>query len=79
MMNHRTRQYASLVMACGLMGAVSSCGDSTDELPAFDSLEATYHAVDEVVDCSDDPPEPTLKVPKSGGPTGASMMCTNTV
>ena len=79
MMNHRTRQYASLVMACGLMGAVSSCGDSTDELPAFDSLEATYQAVDEVVDCSDDPPQPTLKVPKSGGPTGASMMCTNTV
>ena len=79
MMNHRIRQYAFLVMACGLMGAVSGCGDNTDELPAFDSLEATYRAVDEVVDCSGDPPEPTLKVPKSGGPTGESMMCTNTV
>ena len=59
MLNHRTRQYACWVLACGLMWAVSGCGDTTGELPAFDSLEATYQAVYEVVDCSDDPPQPT--------------------
>lgn len=79
MMNHRTRQHASLIVVLGLVGVVSGCGDDTADLPAFDSLDATYQAVDEVVDCSDAPPEPTMKVPKAGGPTGESVMCTNTI
>lgn len=78
-MNHRTRKYTFLIGALGLVGAVAGCGDGTDELPAFDSLDATYQAVDEVVDCSDDAPEPAGKRTRSGGPTGESMMCTSTV
>lgn len=79
MMNLRTKKYASLIAALGLVGAVAGCGEDTDELPAFDSLEATYQAVDEVVDCSDDAPEPAGKRTTSGGPTGESVMCTSTV
>lgn len=79
MMNHRTKKYASLIGALGLLGAVAGCSEDTDELPAFDSLEDTYQAVDEVVDCSDDAPEPADKRTSSGGPTGESVMCTSTV
>lgn len=79
MMNHRTKKYASLIAALGLTGALAGCSADTDELPAFDSLESTYQAVDEVVDCSDDAPEPADKRTASGGPTGESVMCTSTV
>lgn len=68
-----------MLMALGLVGAVAGCGGGPDELPAFGSLEATYQAVDEVVDCSDDAPEPAVKLPGSGEPTGESVMCTSTV
>jgi hypothetical protein len=79
MLNRRTRKHASLIAALGLVGAVVGCGDGTDELPAYDSLEATYQAVDEVVDCSEDAPEPAVKFPGSGKDAGESVMCTNTV
>ncbi|MEX5297050.1 hypothetical protein QYM41_17395 [Kocuria sp. CPCC 205268] len=78
-MNHRTRSYGSLLVALGLAGAVAGCGEGTDDLPAFDSLEATYRAVDEIVDCSADAPEPAVKFPGSGKDTGESVMCTSTV
>ncbi|GAA1750480.1 hypothetical protein GCM10009767_06740 [Kocuria aegyptia] len=61
------------------VGALSGCGEDPDELPAFDSLQATYQAVDEVVDCSDDAREPAGKRTISGGSTGESVMCTSTV
>ena len=79
MMNHHTKKYASLIAALGLVGAVAGCSEDTEELPAFDSLEATYQAVDEIVDCSDDAPEPAVKLPGSGQDTGESLMCTSTV
>ncbi len=79
MMNHRTKKYASLMAVLGLVGAVAGCCEDTDELPVFDSLEATYQAVDEIVGCSDDAPEPADKRTTSGGPTGESVMCTSTV
>lgn len=79
MMDQRTRRYATLMVTLGLVGTVSGCGDDTDELPGFDSLDATYRAVDEVVDCSEDAPEPAVKLPGSGEPTGESVMCTSTV
>ena len=78
-MNHHTKKYASLIAALGLVGAVAGCSEDTEELPAFDSLEATYQAVDEIVDCSDDAPEPAVKLPGSGQDTGESLMCTSTV
>jgi hypothetical protein len=79
MMNHRTRSYGPLIVALGLAGAGAGCGDGTGDLPAFDSLEATYQAVDEIVDCSADAPEPAVKFPGSGKDTGESVMCTSTV
>lgn len=79
MMNHRTRKYVSLLMALGVVGIVPGCGDGLDELPASDSLEATYQAVEEVVDCSESAPEPAVKLPRSGRDTGESVMCTSPV
>lgn len=78
-MNHRRRRWAFVMMALGLAGTVAACGDNTEQLPAYESLAATYQAVDEVVDCSDDAPAPPEKRLPSGGPTGESLMCTNTV
>lgn len=78
-MNHRTRRCAFVMVALGLAVTVAACGDDTDQLPAYESLEATYQAVDEVVDCSEEAPAPPEKRLPSGGPTGESLMCTNTV
>ncbi|MFF0945324.1 hypothetical protein ACFYE2_14005 [Kocuria sp. CPCC 205300] len=58
---------------------MAGCSEDTEELPVFDSLEATYQAVNEIVGCSDDAPEPADKRTASGGPTGESVMCTSTV
>lgn len=79
MMEHRTRSYGSLMAAPGPVGAVAGCCDRVDGLPAFDSLGATCHAVDEVVDRSGEAPEPAVKFPGSGKDTGKSAMCTSTV
>ncbi len=79
MTNHRTKKYASSMTVLGLVGAVAGCYEDTDELPVFDSLEATYQAVDEIVGCSDDAPGPADERTASGGPTGESVMCTSTV
>ncbi|WP_345311869.1 hypothetical protein [Kocuria gwangalliensis] len=79
MMKHRARKYTSLMAALGLAGVVAGCSSDTEDLPAFDSLNATYQAVDEVVDCSEDVSEPPVKSPGSGTDAGESELCTNTV
>lgn len=78
-MHHRTRRYARLTVALGVVGIVAACGDTDEDLPAFDSLESAYQAVDDAVDCAEDASDPPTKILESDGPTGESVMCTNTV
>ncbi|MGM0928097.1 MAG: hypothetical protein ACQEXN_00110 [Actinomycetota bacterium] len=72
----------SLVAVLGLLGVVSACGSESgggQALPEFSSLEDTYQAVDAVLGCGDDVGDPPTKHPLSGGPTGESVLCTETV
>ena len=78
-MHHRTRGCARLTVALGVVGVVAACGDTDENLPAFDSLESVYQAVDDAVDCAEDAPDPPTKILESDRPTGKSVMCTDTV
>jgi hypothetical protein len=73
---------ACFLATMGLTAIMTGCStgsNTAQSLPAYDSLDETYEAVDAVLDCVDNPPQAPHKVPQSGGPTGTSEMCTNTV
>lgn len=81
-MNYGVKYGASVLALLGFVGLIPACGatgDGLESLPKFKSLDATYQAVDEAVNCTDDAPDPPHKVAPEGGPTGESVMCTNTV
>lgn len=63
------------------VGACVACApvDAPPSLPSYDSLESTHRAVDELVDCLDDAPDPTRVYNEDILTPTNSIKCTESV
>lgn len=77
-MNSMVKKCILFASASGLTFVATSCSFG-QALPAFDSLDDTYRAVDNHVGCAKDIHGPPITILNSTQPTGQSRMCTDTV
>ncbi|WP_223286307.1 hypothetical protein [Kocuria atrinae] len=77
-MNHLVKKRSLLASAAGLLFIATSC-TPTEALPAYDSMDDVYRAVDGHVGCADHVHGPPVEILNAAQPTGESRMCTNSV
>lgn len=77
-MYHLVKKRMLLASAAGMLFVAASCAP-TEALPAYDSMDDVYRAVDGHVGCADHARGEPITISNSTQPTGESRMCTKSV